>query len=305
MNEDALILKEYREAFRKYAKNGVIDMDSHLKHKFNLQVHTLQEAVMLWGGEVPLMRQSQFFILLVKKAEGEKTVGQFTFPFHKHMLVIIPKGVPHSSRYSSPECSGYFLSFDNEFFLQNAFPKDRIINKKIFKTSIKPYLTLAEGQEQRLTVIFETILAEHKGAMPSKNQMIAIKVLELLILCDRLFTDAECEKHQYVYNEVVEAFHELIKKNFSNHRSVQFYADALHIHPNHLNFLVRKYTGLTAKETIINYILMEAKMLLHSSSLTIKEIAFELGFDDPTYFSSFFKRNVKLSPAKYKLNSVK
>ena len=75
MNDDAIILKEYREAFRKYAKDGVIDMDDHLKHKFNLQVHTLEEAVLAWGGVVPLMRQSQFFIALLKKAAGEKNIG--------------------------------------------------------------------------------------------------------------------------------------------------------------------------------------------------------------------------------------
>ena len=304
MDEDAIILKEYREAFHRYAKNGIIDMDSHLKHKFNLQVHPLREAVMEWGGEVPLMRQSQFFILLVEKGRGEKTVGQFTFPFRNHMLIIIPKRIAHSTKYCSYDVAGYFLSFDNDFFLQNAFPRDRIINKKIFKTSIKPYLTLAESQEQKLTTIFETVLAEYKGAMKSKNQMIAIKVLELLIQCDRLFTDAESERHEPIYNDVVESFNELIEKNFTTHRSVRFYADALHVHPNHLNFLVRKYTGLTAKETIINHILTEAKMLLHSSPLTIKEISYELGFDDPAYFSTFFKRNLNLSPGKYKLKPI-
>ena len=304
MNEDATILKEYRDAFRRYAKNGVIDMDDHLKHKFNLQIHSLKEAVMEWGGEVPLMRQSQFFVMLVQKAEGEKSVGQFTFPFRKHLLIIIPKNVPHSSKYSSDDCSGYFLSFDNEFFLQNAFPRERIISKKIFKTSIKPYIDLSEAQEEKVTSIFETILAEYKGTMKSKDQMIAIKVLELLILCDRFFTDAECENHECIYSEVIESFNGLIQKNFTRHRSVQFYADALHIHPNHLNFLVRKFTGLTAKETINNHILMEAKILLHSTSLTIKEVSYELGFDDPTHFSTFFKRNVKLSPAKYKLKPV-
>jgi AraC family transcriptional activator of pobA len=304
VNEDAIILKEYREAFRKYAKDGVIDMDDHLKHKFNLQVHTLEEAVIAWGGIVPLIRQSQFFIALVKKAAGEKRVGQFTFALHDHMVFIVPKRVPHSTYYSSLDCAGYFLSFDYDFFLQNAFPKDRIINKKIFKTSIKPFLSLSEPQEQRLTAIFKIVLTEYKEALASKEQMMALKVLELLILCDRLFTDAESEGHEHIYCPVVESFNEMIEKNFSKHRSVRFYADALHIHPNHLNSLVRKYTGLTAKETINNHILLEAKMLLQSSSLTIKEISYELGFDNPTYFSSFFKRNANLSPAKYKLNTI-
>src|SRR5580704_17086621 len=157
MNEDASILKEYRDAFRRYAKNGVIDMDDHLKHKFKLQIHLLKEAVIEWGGEVPLMRQSQFFIMLVKKAEGEKTVGQFTFPLHSHMLIIIRKNIPNCTKYSSYDCAGYFLSFDNGFFLQNGFPRERIIDKKIFKTSIKPYTDLSESQEEKVASIFETI----------------------------------------------------------------------------------------------------------------------------------------------------
>jgi AraC-like DNA-binding protein len=131
--------------------------------------------------------------------------------------------------------------------------------------------------------------------------MIAIKVLELIVLCDRLFTDAETLRHESIYNNVVEEFNDLIRKHYSKERSVSFYAKMLNIHPNHLNALVKKYSGLTAKETIDDYIVMEAKVLLFSSSLTIKEIAYELGFNSPDQFSSFFKKRLKLSPSHYKL----
>ncbi len=80
MNEDALILKEYGEAFRKYAKDGIIDMDDRLKHKFNFQVHRLEDFVQELRGVVPPYRQSQYFIVLVKHGTGEKTVGHFHFP---------------------------------------------------------------------------------------------------------------------------------------------------------------------------------------------------------------------------------
>lgn len=99
---------------------------------------------------------------------------------------------------------------------------------------------------------------------------------------------------------LVDSFNELIQKNVKTKRSVQFYADALHMHPNHLNFLTKKYTGMTAKHTIIDHIFLEAKHMLGSTSLTVKEIAYELGFSSPDCFSSFFKKMANLPPSKYR-----
>jgi AraC family transcriptional activator of pobA len=304
VNEDDIIIRDYHEAFRKYAKDGIIDMDNRLKYKFSFQTHRLETAVKEWEGTVPPNRQSQFFIVLVKKGMGEKTIGNFTFPIQKNLLFVIPRRVTHSSRYLSVDCLGYAISFNLEFFLQNVFPKQHIVNKKIFKNSIKPFLILSDKQVSQLGIIFEYILKERNEQQKDKNEMIAIKVLELIVTCDRFFTNAETKQNEHIYNDVVERFNELIEKNFTKERSVQFYADALNMHPNSLNFLIKKYTGLTAKQIIINHILLEAKFLLHSSSLSIKEIAYKLGFDDPNYFSSFFSKKLNLPPLHYKREPV-
>jgi AraC-like DNA-binding protein len=302
MTEDALIIKEYREAFRKYAKDGIIDLDDRLKYKFNFQIHHLEDYVRELEGIVPPNRQSQIFICLVTDGTGEKTIGHFTFPIHKNLLFIIPERVVHSGKYWCDYARGYFLSFNIEFFLQNAFPKHHIADKKIFRRSIRPYLNLTPDQTSKLQTIFIYLTEEYNGEKTRKNEMIAIKVLELIVLCDRFFTDAETLQHESIYNNVVEKFNDLIRKHYSKERSVGFYAKTLNIHPNHLNALVKKYTGLTAKETIDDYIVMEAKVLLHSSSLTIKEIGYELGFNSPDQFSSFFRKRLNLSPSHYKLH---
>jgi AraC-like DNA-binding protein len=82
--------------------------------------------------------------------------------------------------------------------------------------------------------------------------------------------------------------------------AVKFYADQLAVHPNYLNSLIKKHTGLTAKEAIQNRLLLETKYLLHSTNLTIKEISSYLGFNDPNYFTVFFKRFENISPANYR-----
>ncbi len=303
MNEEAII-KDYRETFRKYAKDGIIDMDRRLQHKFSFQVHRLETIIREFEGIVPLNRFSHFYITFVKKGCGEKIIGHFTFPIKPNTLFIVPKRAINGSKYWPIDCTGYLVSFNVEFFLQNAFPRHHLINKKILKSSIKPFLVLSEDQVNKIDVIYEGLLKEEQQHLKGKNEMIALKVLELLVQCDRFFTDAEMLRNEDIYDDVVESFTDLIQKNFTKQRSVLFYANALHMHPNHLNFLIKKHTGLTAKGTIINHILLEAKFLLSSSSLSIKEIAFKLGFDNPNYFSAFFRKNSKVSPESYRRQPV-
>jgi AraC family transcriptional activator of pobA len=206
----------------------------------------------------------------------------------------------HSSSYWSTRCSGFVLSFNIDFFLQNAFPRKHISGKKIFKGSLKPFLTISNGQADQLATIFEFIAKEHRNGRNPKDEMIAVKILELMIQCDRLYDSAPLPGDKPVYDRSFEQFNELLDKHFTEHRSVTFYADALKVHPYHLNFLSKKLTGLSAKEAITNRILLEAKYLLTSSTLTIKEIAYRLGFDDPDYFYVFFRRKAHKTPTAYR-----
>jgi AraC family transcriptional regulator, transcriptional activator of pobA len=300
MPEDTRIIDEYREAFRKYAKDGIIDMDHRLRRKFDFHIHRLETVVSELKGVVPPNRQSQYLITLVKKGSGQKTIGHFDFPIKRNTLMIVPKRVMHSSSYWSLQCAGYVISFSIDFFLQNAFPKHLIAGKKIFKISLRPFLTLSNDEAKKLSLIFEYIIAEDNGGENEKNEMIAVKILELLIECDRLFSAPQSPGVEEQFNHTIERFNELLEKNFSIERSVKFYADSLHVHPNHLNFLSKKLTDLTAKETINNRILLEAKYLLTSTSFSIKEIAYKLGFKNPEYFYSFFRKGVQTSPAAYR-----
>ena len=300
MTDDLTIINEYKEAFRKYAKDGIIDMDNRLKHKFDYQIHRLEKVVKELKGEVPPNRQSQYFITLVKAGSGRKSIGHFEFPIKKNTLMVIPKRVMHSSSYWSMRCSGFVLSFNIDFFLQKAFPRKHISGRKIFSMSLKPFLNITNQQADQLAVIFEFITQEHRDGKNQKNEMIAVKILELMIQCDRLYTSAPSPDDKPVYDRNFEQFNELLDKYFAEHRSVSFYADAIKVHPYHLNFLSKKLTGLSAKEAINNRVMLEAKYLLTSSALTIKEIAYRLGFDDPDYFYVFFRRKARKTPSEYR-----
>ncbi|ANH80508.1 hypothetical protein A8C56_05445 [Niabella ginsenosidivorans] len=96
-------------------------------------------------------------------------------------------------------------------------------------------------------------------------------------------------------------FHSLVEKHFTTQKSVAFYARHLHITPNYLGIICRKQYGMSALEFIQERVLLEAKRLLHSSGMSIKEIAFHLGFPNPAYFGYFFKKKTSLTPKEYKI----
>jgi AraC family transcriptional activator of pobA len=299
-SENAIIIKEYRTAFRKYANDGIIDMDANLKHTFSFQIHRLEEIVSAWEGIVPAYRQSQFLIALISKGKGEKTIGHLSFPIQKNTLFVVPPRVPNSSKYSSLDCSGFMLSFDMGLFFEHFSPQNIVANKKIFRQSVRPYVILTNKQAEYLSGIFEGLLEEYNQQFTDKDEMIAVKVLELLIQCERYFAGPASYQNTDSYNEVIESFNELIQAHFSTEKSVRFYANALHIHPNYLNFLMKKHTGLTAKQTIADHMVLEAKGLLGSPSFSVKEISYKLGFTTPGGFSSFFKKMSNMSPSKFR-----
>jgi len=88
----------------------------------------------------------------------------------------------------------------------------------------------------------------------------------------------------------------LIEKHYIEHKETGFYADQLKISTHHLNDIVRLLRGTTVKKMIAQRIILEAKRELSFGALTVKEIAFKLGFSDASYFSRFFKKHTQQNP---------
>lgn len=95
-------------------------------------------------------------------------------------------------------------------------------------------------------------------------------------------------------------FRKLIEENYCRLHTVKDYASLLNISSKTLTLYVNECSKYSPLELINNRIILEAKRLLRYSVLSVKEIAFRLGFEDPSYFAKFFKRLVKQSPADYR-----
>ena len=100
--------------------------------------------------------------------------------------------------------------------------------------------------------------------------------------------------------QLFQQFTSLLEEQFKRMHSVQDYATALHITPRRLSRITQKYLGQTAKSVIEDRLILEAKRYLDFTNLTVKEIAFTLGYKDPSYFSKSFKKQTGVTPQSYR-----
>ncbi len=300
MPDDEFRLSEFRKALRQDARGQVVDLDKNYTHKFNFQIHRYEHVLQNSRMFSPPNRWSYHRIGLLRQGEGELVTGIYKFSARKNTLVVIPSRVVTSSRNWSSDVKGYILLFNIDFFLENNFSHELIRSKKVLTTSIRPYIHLNDDQAGKIAEIFETILLEKHAEHDDKNELIAVKIIELLVIIERLFQEELGLAAHPPSIEILRNFIALLDTHFTKQHSVKYYAEKLLIHPNHLNALIKKHTGLSAKESIRNKLLLETKYLLHSTKSSIKQISNEMGFRDPNNFSSFFARFEKLSPANYR-----
>ena len=300
LSEQQKILEEFRKALVKHANGNVVNLDDGIDRKFDFQVYRFEEVFLETNRSNPPNRWSYYRIAFIKKGSGELMTGMHTYKATRNTLLVVPPRVITSSKNWSLDMEGYIVLFNLDFFLQSNFPYQHIENRKIVSGGIQPFVTIPEQSVANISGIFETILRENEEDNSEKAVLIALKIIELLIETDRLFDAQFNYENNIPVIDIIKSFTNLVEANFIQERTVTFYADKLNLHPNYLNALIKKHTGKTAKESIQNRLLLEIKYLLHSTNLPIKAISNDLGFNDPNYFSTFFKRFEKLSPKEYR-----
>lgn len=100
--------------------------------------------------------------------------------------------------------------------------------------------------------------------------------------------------------DVYMKFMALLFQYYKTERSVQFYADRVFLTPKHFAKLIKEMNGKSASEWIDEIVIMTAKALLKSSELTVAQIADELNFSNPSFFSSYFRKRTGMTPIQYK-----
>jgi YesN/AraC family two-component response regulator len=110
-------------------------------------------------------------------------------------------------------------------------------------------------------------------------------------------------------SQIVTSFKQLLETEFrkvmdneqiDSKLQAQYLAEQLHLHPNYLNSVIKSKTGKTVNDWISLQTVIVAKDFLLNTSYSSKEIAYKLGFSEPTHFNRFFKKNTLLSPGAFR-----
>lgn len=208
-------------------------------------------------------------------------------------VLFVPPGLKHRM-YIDQSVGGIYMLFNEEFIQYNQknhvpLKEYRLFNNPDFKSLI----TIFPEKREKLKSIAGFILDEFQNS-DDYSQEIILNLLHLFLLESRRIFDQQYEAPKEVTDSTPDTtiikFKQLIEKNYQTQKNVSSYAEMLNMNPSCLNEVAKKTTGITAGELIRNRVIEETKKLLYSSSLSGKEIAFQLGFDDPAYFSRFFRK---------------
>jgi AraC-like DNA-binding protein len=145
-------------------------------------------------------------------------------------------------------------------------------------------------------------IEEFKTSDNIQNEMLLVLLKRLIIYVTGLarIGYAPVKKVQDERFHIVRKFNLLVELHFKAEHSVSFYADLLFKSPKTLSNLFAIFNQKTPSQIIQERITVEAKRLLCYTDKSVKHITFELGFEDVSYFSSFFKKNTGLSPSDFR-----
>ncbi|WP_218747111.1 MULTISPECIES: helix-turn-helix domain-containing protein [Winogradskyella] len=242
-------------------------------------------------------RISFFALLLVTEGEGEHQVDLKNYKIKKGSVLKIAKGQVNAFK-DHTTYDGYLVIFTEDFVLKY-FSKSSIeFISHLYNYHISdPLVENSSLNNFFLERITEEINSKNTYA---QNEIVA-KILELFLLkLERETYNSPLKtfnkKHQTLFID----FKNLVEENYTKTRNVKDYAESLNISTKHLNTIVRAITLNTAKHFIDNYVILEIKRVIFSSTISLKEVSYQNGFDEVTNFTKFFKKHTGLSPKEFK-----
>ncbi len=223
-------------------------------------------------------------------------------------ILFVPPGLKHRM-YIDKSVSGTYILFNEDFIQYNRKNHVPLKEYRLFNNSdFKSLITVVPERREKLNNITGLIFDELQNS-DDYSQDIVLNLLHLFLLESRRIFDqqnqAPKEEPDTTPDTTIIKFKQLIEENFTREKNVSPYAEMLNMNPSCLNELTKRTTGITAGELIRNRVIDETKKLLYSSSISGKEIAFQLGFDDPAYFSRFFRKYTGLTLKEFRQNSRK
>ena len=174
----------------------------------------------------------------------------------------------------------------------------------LFGTTDHLFINLDEQARQKLKLLLDVFVEEFNTSDNIQQDMLLMLLKRLIIVITRLaraeyIPDQKLQEDKF---HIIRKFNLLVEADYRTEHSVTYYAQRLNKSPKTLSNLFAIYNHKTPLQVIQERIIIEAKRLLYYTDRSVKQITFDLGFEDAAYFSNFFKKHTSLSPLEFRNN---
>jgi len=250
------------------------------------------------------LKADYFSFILTKEGSGVYWIDDYKFPFDSQTIYFTNPG--HIKSYELNESKEAFIITLSEKFLREFVHPEIYGEFPFLLAEIVPPKKLLQTDFEEFETLYSQILIEFNKESSYKNKILGnLFMVFLLKIKERFWSNYNPIQDGKRDSQIVKSFKRLLEKEFkellenkSNDGKFQAQdiAKKMNLHPNYLNAVIKSKTGRTVYDWISKRTLSVAKSLLLNTNYSSKEIAYQLGFSEPTHFSRFFKKNTRLSP---------
>jgi AraC-like DNA-binding protein len=203
-------------------------------------------------------------------------------------------------------CSRYTLLVHPDFFL--SYPLARKIKQYgFFSYTANEALHLSEEEEETIISVFKMMDSELSSRIDNFSQDVVISQIELLLNFANRFYKRQFITRKAVNNDLLQKMEDVLENYFNKEQSLKHgvptvadLAGHLNLSPGYLSDMLRSLTGQSAQQHIHDRLIEKAKEILSTTSLSVSEVAYALGFEYSQSFSKLFKNKTNLSPLEFR-----
>lgn len=244
-----------------------------------------------------------YSIYWIKEGKGTYNIDFKSYSFDGNVLYFLSPGQVFSVD-SEKIKEAYKISFVRDFYCIQTHDKEVSCNGVLFNTIYEtPFVKPCAADTIKLDFILKNLIVEFQQQETAQYDMLQAYLKQFIILSVRM------KKEDYVIKEDAETklfknFSTLVELNFKKEHSVTYYGERLGLSPKSITKHFQKTGATKPSDYIKNRIILEAKRQLIYSDDSIKKIAYDLGFNDPAYFTRFFTKATTISPLQFKKDYI-
>lgn len=247
-----------------------------------------------------LHRHDFYFVLALENGKGDHVIDFTPYKVGNHCIFIMRPGQVHQLSLKAG-CAGYLLEFNLEFYHLT----DRGNNRTLLRAAKATLCEVSKASFGKLRSILEYIFQEYQGQDDGYEEVIRaqLDIFFIEFVRNRQQTMPSSNQASPYEQERLEEFLQLVETHIRSKKQISEYADLLNVSNYQLSSITRNSLGKTPSEVINEYIILESKRYLLATSDQVNQIAWHLGYEDPSYFIRFFKKHTGFSPEAFRSNS--